>query len=118
MLKMGELLSGDARSIVRDRARLPTSSPPSTRTSTPASSRELLGRPARKRAFSWATRAAILSLTMYSTTLASALYLLLLRWLARDYEAVFSLCACCSCDTPPTAADISSCMWQTTRRFR
>ena len=36
---------------------------------------------------------------------AAAVYLLLLRWLARDYEGACALCACCSADTPLTAED-------------
>ena len=33
-------------------------------------------------------------------SLAAALYLLILRWLARDYAAAFSLAAACASDTP------------------
>lgn len=38
-------------------------------------------------------------------SLAAALYLLLLRWLSRDYEAAFALCAICVSDTPLTAEE-------------
>jgi len=34
-----------------------------------------------------------------SPSLAATLNLLLLRWLARDYEAAFALCGCCASDT-------------------
>ena len=46
----------------------------------------------------------ILGWPAYSTTLASALYLLLLRYLARQYKAVIQLVDTVSSDTvPPTA---------------
>ena len=46
--------------------------------------------------------------TAYATppSLAAALYLLLLRWLDHDYEAVFQLAAACSSDTSPTAEEL------------
>ena len=38
-------------------------------------------------------------------SLAARLYLLLLRWLARDFESVFAMCAGCASDSPLTAEE-------------
>ena len=32
-------------------------------------------------------------------------YLLLLRWLARDFEGVYQMCACCASDSPLSAEE-------------
>ena len=38
-------------------------------------------------------------------SLAARIYLLLLRWLARDFEGVYQMCACCASDSPLTAEE-------------
>ena len=42
------------------------------------------------------------SLPSLPTSVAACLYLLLLRWLARDFEAAFALCPACATDVPLT----------------
>ena len=41
---------------------------------------------------------------MSPPSLAAALYLLILRWLSRDYEAAFTLCGSCAAPTPTPEA--------------
>ena len=38
-------------------------------------------------------------------SLAARIYLLLLRWLARDFEGVYQMCACCASDSPLSAEE-------------